>query len=294
MRAMAPEVFDERACVLGEGAFWHPARRQLFWFDITRGKLLSSIGSEPLEWEFGRCVSAAGWMDDDHLLIAGETGLTKFNFGTGREEMVCEIETDQPETRSNDGRADPWGGFWVGTMGKGGEAGAGRLYRWFDGILHEVRSGMTTPNAICFAPDRSCAYYADTRERMIMRQPLDPRSGWPSGELTLFTDLRRTASTPEYKPDGAVVDSAGCLWNAQWGASRVARYSPEGRFLDSIMLPTGHCSCPAFGGADLSTLFVTTAQEKIPDDQTAWHLHAGKTFSVSVAHQGLDEPAVRT
>jgi sugar lactone lactonase YvrE len=279
-------------CVLGEGAIWHPARGQLFWFDITSGKLLSRKGEEALSWQFDRCVSAAGWIDEDHLLIAGETGLTRFSLATGRDEMICAIEANRPETRSNDGRADPWGGFWVGTMAKGGEAGAGRLYRWFKGTLRELRSGMTTPNAICFAPDRSCAYYADTRERMILRHPLDPQSGWPVGEPALFIDLRRTSSAPEYKPDGAVIDSEGCLWNAQWGASRVARYDPDGMFIDSIELPTGHCSCPAFGGADLSTLFVTTAQEKIPDNKPAWRAMAGQTFVVTTGHTGMPEPRI--
>ncbi|UWQ48144.1 SMP-30/gluconolactonase/LRE family protein [Leisingera aquaemixtae] len=145
---MTATVFDSRSCVLGEGPLWHPQRQQLFWFDIMSCKLLSRLGSRPLEWQFDRHVSAAGWIDETHLLIASETGLSRFGLETGREEMLCEIEADRPETRSNDGRADPWGGFWMGTMGKAGEPGLGRLYRWARGELRVLDSGLTTPNAI--------------------------------------------------------------------------------------------------------------------------------------------------
>lgn len=290
---MTATVFDNRSCVLGEGPLWHPQRQQLFWFDIMSCKLLSRQGSRPLEWQFDRHASAAGWIDETHLLIASETGLSRFGLETGREEMLCEIEADRPETRSNDGRADPWGGFWMGTMGKAGEPGLGRLYRWARGELRVLDSGLTTPNAICFDQARACAYYSDTRARIIWRQPVDPDTGWPAGDKTVFIDLRATDSTPEHKPDGAVVDAEGCLWNAQWGAARVARYSPEGAFLSAVELPTGHTSCPAFGGADLTTLYVTTATQKLPPDPAGWQQTAGRTFAVTTSARGRPEPRIQ-
>lgn len=289
---MTVTVFDSRSCTLGEGPLWHPLRQQLFWFDIMNCKLLSRRGEQALEWQFDRHVSAAGWIDETRLLIASETGLSRFDLETGTEEMLCEIEADTPETRSNDGRADPWGGFWIGTMGKAGEPGLGRLYRWARGELRELDSGLTTPNTICFDKARTCAYYSDTRTRLIWRQPVDPDTGWPAGDKVVFLDLRATADQSEHKPDGAVIDSEGCLWSAQWGAARVARYSPEGAFLDAVALPTGHTSCPAFGGADLSTLYVTTATQKLPENKADWQPTAGQTFAAKTATHGLPEPRV--
>lgn len=289
---MTVSTYDNRPCFLGEGPLWHPEREQLFWFDIIGCKLLSRDGDTPLEWVFNRNVSAAGWIDADQLLIADENGLFRFDLESGTETRVCEIEADRNETRSNDGRADPWGGFWTSTMGKAGETGLGSIYRWYRGELRQLATDMTTPNAICFDQSRNCAYYADTRSRQILRQPLDPATGWPNGETSVFVDLRATDTAPEYRPDGAVIDSEGCLWNAQWGAARVARYSPDGEFLASVELPTGHTSCPAFGGAAYQRLYVTTAQQNLPKDMPQWQAMAGQTFVMENAGAGRPEPAV--
>lgn len=289
---MTVTVFDDRSCILGEGPLWHPQRQQLFWFDIMRNRLLSRLDDQPLEWQFDRHVSAAGWIDHQHLLIASETNLCRFNLESGAEQPICALEENLPGNRSNDGRADPWGGFWVGTMGKAGEFAAGALYRYFRGELRQLQSNMTTPNALCFDRSRNCAYYADTKTRIIWRQPLDATSGWPSGAAVMFIDLRASDQDEERKPDGAVIDAEGCLWSAQWGSARVARYSPQGQFLSAIALPTGHTSCPAFGGADLTTLFVTTASQKLPETAVNWHKNAGQTFAVATNSHGSLEPPV--
>ena len=294
-----PQIFDSRLCTLGEGLLWHPTRQQLFWFDIVNFKLLSRQGDQALTWVFDRHVSAAAWIDHDNLLIASETGLSRFNLETGQETMHCEIEADNPLTRSNDGRADPWGGFWMGTMSKVGEMGQGTLYRWAPGAarnageLRVLAENMSTPNAICFDKSRACAYYTDTKTRIIWRQLVDPDTGWPVGNKTIFVDLRATDTRPEHKPDGAVVDAEGCLWNAQWGSARVARYSPQGQFLEAVDLPTGHTSCPAFGGTSMSTLYVTTARQKLPQDRPTWKATAGQTFEIagnSAGWAGQAEP----
>ncbi|WP_065335093.1 SMP-30/gluconolactonase/LRE family protein [Tritonibacter mobilis] len=291
MTAM-PQIFDARACTLGEGPLWHPERQQLFWFDIVNRRLLSRQGDQPLDWPLDRMASAAGWIDHDHLLLASEAGLSRFNLETGTEDMLREIEADNPLTRSNDGRADPWGGFWMGTMSKAGDPGQGTLYRWTATELRVIETGMSTPNAICFDQTRACAFYTDTKTRIIWRQPVDPATGWPNRAKQVFVDLRATSSSPEHKPDGAVIDADGCLWSAQWGSARVARYNPDGQALSAIDLPTGHTSCPAFGGADLTTMYVTTARQKLPADRPEWQETAGQVFSVSLPVTGCAEPRI--
>lgn len=291
---MPATIFDNRSCILGEGPLWHPLRGQLFWFDIMRNRLLSRHKGIQVEWTFDRHVSAAGWIDEATLLIASETDLFRFDLERAVETQLCPLEADKPDTRSNDGRADPWGGFWVGTMGKDGQLQAGTLYRWYRGELRVLREGLTTPNALCFDADRCCAYYADTKTRIIWRQLLDSQDGWPIGEPEVFVDLRATDKTPQYKPDGAIVDNEGALWNAQWGAARIARYAPDGRFLGALPLPTDHSSCPAFGGHDMTTLFVTTAAQKLSNEQlTKQEKWAGRTFFLPDAGQGKPEPPVQ-
>jgi sugar lactone lactonase YvrE len=243
---------DDTRCDLGEGPLWHPERGQLFWFDITAGRL----HSPGKVWQFDRMVSAAGWVDPDRLMIASETGVFVFDLATGQQTPVCDLEADNRVTRSNDGRADPQGGFWIGTMGKGAEPGAGAIWRWYRGELRRLFAPITISNAICFAPDGRSACFTDTPTRRVMRVALDS-DGWPLGDPQVFLDLSNTA----LNPDGAVIDAAGVLWLAQWGAARVAAYGPDGAYLREVAFAARHTSCPAFGGPDLRDLYCTSARQ---------------------------------
>jgi sugar lactone lactonase YvrE len=282
-------IHDDRICTLGEGAFWHPTRNQLFWFDILGQKLLSQDRTGPRMWRFPEMVSAAGWVSDDVLLIAGERDLFLFDLNTEEVEPLVELEADKPENRSNDGRADRQGGFWIGTMGKDGATrrGKGAIYRYYKGELRVLFPGISIPNAICFAPDGKTAYFADTMEQTVWTVALDAQ-GWPVGEPKTFLDLSKQG----LYPDGAVVDAAGNFHSAQWGASRVAVYSPTGEFLRDYPFPAPHTSCPAFGGPDLTTLYVTTALEEMTPEAIALAPDAGKTFAHPGAGRGLPEPQV--
>lgn len=274
------QVFDDQKCELGEGPLWHPGRDGLFWFDIL-GKTLHFKGDTRQSWSFDDYVSAAGWVDRDTLLMASARGLWRFDIPTGTRDLVCPLEAENPATRSNDGRADPFGGFWIGTMGIKAEPHAGAIYRYYRGELRQLFDRITISNAICFAPDGRTAYFTDTFSQRIQKVALDSE-GWPSGAPEVFVDLHAN----NLNPDGAVVDAAGNLWNAQWGASRVACYGPDGTFQRSIALPASQITCPAFGGADLSTLFVTSAHEGVDEAK------GGMTFSLAPGVKGQQEHQV--
>ena len=282
------QVFDDRGCILGEGALWHPEREQLFWFDILEGKLLSRSGGKPHEWRFEEMVSAAGWVDRSRLLIASETSLFLFDLDTGAAQEVVPLEADNMETRSNDGRADPFGGFWIGTMGRDAAPQAGAIYRWFDGQLRRIYTGLTIPNAICFAPDGRTAYFADSPTRQVMAQPLGT-DGWPEGAPRVLIDL----TAADLVPDGAVTDAAGNLWIAQWGAGRVAVHAPDVRFLDSIEIGARRVTCPALGGPGFDTLYATSAQEGYDAAGLAGDPLAGQVFAAPAGRAGRAEPRVR-
>ena len=279
--------WDERPCELGEGPLWHPVRRQLFWFDILGRRMLSHSSGYPEEWQLPEMASAAGWVDEDTLLIATETRLQTFEIDTGRTRDVVGLESGSTATRSNDGRADPWGGFWIGTMGLSAEEGAGAIYRYHGGALQRVRGGVTIPNSICFDRTRARAYWCDTTQGRIMMQSVDGE-GWPEAEPEIFLDLTEEG----LNPDGSVVDANGWLWNAQWGAARVAAYDPEGRFQRAVPFPVPHTSCPAFGGEDMTTLFCTTAREHMTEAALAQAPHSGATYAAPGVAKGLPEPQV--
>ncbi len=273
---MSVQIFDPTPCQLGEGPLWHPTRNSLIWFDILGRRMYERAGDKVRHWQFDAYVSAAGWVDDTTVILASQTALSRFDLSSGQSDVLVPLEADKPVTRSNDGRADPYGGFWIGTMGIDGEADAGAIYRFYRGELRQLFAPITISNSISFAPDGGQAYLADTPTQQIMRVALDS-DGWPLGDPEVWIDLR----AEDLYPDGSEVDSAGNLWNAQWGAGRVACYGADGQFLRAVSVPTDQTTCPAFGGPDLKTLIATTAAVDLDDDPDA-----GKTFAVEVEIAG--------
>jgi len=276
-------IFDSTVCTLGEGPLWHPTRLCLFWFDILSNRLYLSEKDKTQHWEFHENVSAAGWINESELLLASETSLNVFNTTTGGITHLHPLELKNKYTRSNDGRADPWGGFWISTMGKTAKTNAGAIYRYYKGELRKLRSNITIPNAICFSPTGSLAYFSDTSSQVIYKWRLSEKDGWPLGESEIFVDLR----SKNLNPDGAVVDLQGNVWNAVWGAGQVICYSPNGDYKTHIDFGTQQVTCPAFGGNGFSNLFVTSAAIRMND------LDAGKTFlATDIGFIGQEEHQV--
>lgn len=278
-----PALWDDRVCELGEGPFWHPLRQQLFWFDILGRKLLTRDKGGPRGWSFGEDVSAGGWIDHDTVVIAGATGLFAFELDTGARAPLARIEADAPMVRSNDGKTDPWGGFWVGTQGKLDRDGLGAYYRYHRGSMRSLMAPVSISNALAFAPDGSLAYLSDTPTGKIWQWRLDPGDGWPLGEPDLFADL----SGEGLKPDGAACDAGGTLWVACWGAGQVLGLNSAGRPAGRIECPARFTNCPAFGGPDLRTMFLTSAVRGARNLDPAPEPQAGRTFAVEMDVPGV-------
>lgn len=285
---MQAKIFSNSKCEVGEGPFWHPDRQMLFWFDLARPRLFCSDGHREKVWNFDHGVSAAGVIDESRLLVAGENGLFLFNLDSGARSDLIAVQADDPTTRSNDGRTDRQGGFWFSLMSKDAAAGRGAIYRYYHGELRQLHDGLTIPNAICFSPDGSRAYFTDTPDRRIMQQPLDPDTGWPVGPASVFVDLRKA----ELNPDGAIVDRDGNLWVAFWGAGAIQGYHHTGHSLSRFDIPTPNASCPAFGGTSGRYLFVTSATHGLGPDHDRQTDPAGKTFLLETKIDGLPEGRV--
>lgn len=282
------KLFDTTRCVLGEGPLWHPQRQTLFWFDILGKRMMARRGADVQEWQFDEHVSAAGWLDETRLFLASETAFWDFDLVTGQRQRICALDADNPLTRSNDGRADPWGGFWIGTMGHNHERGIAAIHRYFRGEVRQLFDGITVSNAICFSPDRRFAYFTDTPSRKVMRVALEAASGWPSEAPEVFADLR----TEKYFPDGAVTDAEGTLWIAIWGSGCVIALAPDGRLVRRIEVPARQPTCPAFGGPDFRDLYLTSARVGLTAEDDRAHPENGATFVLCDAGQGLPEPRV--
>ena len=136
-------------------------------------------------------------------------------------ELFRPLEADNPATRSNDARVHPSGTFWIGTMGRRAEPGAGAIYALHRGELSRLYGEITIPNAICFSPDGAVGYFADTGKNTLFRVDLDAATGLPRGAPVPLVIRRGGGGI-----DGAVVDADGLIWNARWGGGCVDVYSP--------------------------------------------------------------------
>lgn len=288
MRSPGVTILSDHICELGEGPTYEPGRNRLFWFDIVGRKLLEKAwpDGQTIVHDLPEMASAIATIDHGRQLLFTETGLYIRHEEDGRLQHHCEIEADDPATRSNDARVHPCGAFWLGTMGKRAEKAAGAIYWHRAGEVRRLFAGITIPNSICFSPDGRVAYFGDTDENLLFAVECDPGSGLPRSEPRIFVDGRGR----EGGIDGSVVDAEGRLWNARWGAGALDCYSPAGELLQTIPLPTSQTSCPAFVGPDAARLAVTSAWQGMDEAARAAEPEAGKTFLVDIAVQGRFEP----
>jgi sugar lactone lactonase YvrE len=177
----------------------------------------------------------------------------------------------------------------VGSMARDGGQASGTLYRCDAKHATPMLSGIQVPNSIAFSPDGRTMYFADTPTRTIHAFDLDPQSGRLSGE-------RDFAAMPAFDglPDGATIDAKGGLWVAEWEGGQISRFRPDGRLDHSFRLPVPRPTCCAFGGADLKTLFFTSARTGLDAKALRHAPLSGGLFSLRPGVRGLPEPRFRT
>lgn len=282
------ELFIDSRCELGEGPFWHPLQDRLFWFDILNKTLYSATAGGIMvdRFTFETFVSAAGVIDADNLAIASSVGIYKLNIKTDTRELIAPLEAEIPGNRSNDGRVGPSGSMWIGTMAMNqpGANPTGALYNVRGGTVTKLRGDIHVPNATCFSPDGRRAYFTDGTTHQIQSISIDPATGLPNGAWQNFAIAEAPA-----EPDGAIIDSEGFMWNAHWRGGCVVRYSPSGKIDRIVKVPVSQPTCPALGGKDLKTLYITSAREHMTPAQLASEPLAGSVFAIEVDVPGIPE-----
>jgi sugar lactone lactonase YvrE len=249
-------------CQLGESPVWVPSAHQLVFVDITARRLhrfnaaTGELDSVAVEEDIG-CVAPA----QGGGYVAGmRTGIWLLD-DAGRRVRLLAANPENPATsRFNDGRVDPRGRFLAGTLDEPKAGGNANLYRYDRRGLAPLSTGLMTSNGVAFSPDGRTLYHSDTPRFVIYRYDYDLDTG-AAENRRVFVKTEPTA-TDRGRPDGAAMDSEGCYWSAQYEGARVHRYDPDGRLMSSHAVPARNVTMPAFGGADMKTLFVTTARDK--------------------------------
>jgi sugar lactone lactonase YvrE len=291
---MKAELVQDARASLGEGPVWDQRTGRLHWVDILSGLVhrFSPPDGSDLIIDVGQPVSAVGLGADGGLVLAIRDGFGLVHPGSDRVGEIIEVEKDVTGNRMNDGRCDPAGRFWAGTMATRWEEEpcAGALYR-LDGTsgalaATKILGGITVSNGIDWTPDGRQMYYVDSPTQRVDVFDFDAGTG-----ILRNRSAFATVPAADGLPDGLVVDADGGVWVALFGAGRLRRYSPSGRIDQDIQLPVTLVTSAAFGGADLADLYITTARHRLTAEERDRQPHAGSLFGCRPGQAG--KPAHR-
>ncbi|TCU50448.1 SMP-30/gluconolactonase/LRE family protein [Curtobacterium sp. PhB146] len=273
-------VFSDARAVLAESIVWDPPAQLLRWTDITLGTLVTAqsdgtvVSTVPLPPPLasfqprasGGFVAALG----DTVVVTDEHGVV--------ERELTRVEHATAGLRFNEGKCDPFGRFLVGSMNLTTGEPDGALYSVeADGTTRLLRGGFGVTNGFEWSDDGTVMYVTDTSVSTIYRGSYGPHG--ELGELEPFV--------VGHAHDGLVRDDEGCSWSAVYGGGRVERYGPDGSHLETVELPTPNVTSVAFGGPDMSTLFVASARENLTEEQLEQHPSSGAILAVPTRVHGF-------
>jgi L-arabinonolactonase len=272
---------------LGECPVWCERSGALYWTDIE-GCTISRLQAdgEVRAWTLPERVGSFALCEGNstQLLLGLASGIALFDTASEALSPIVPVEADQPATRINDGRCDRQGRFVFG-MFNAREQPVGHFYR----VLPDLRverlplPPVAVGNSIAFSPDGAAMYYTDSPARTIWK--LDYGADGSLGSPQVFVRL----SAEEGYADGSCIDAEGGLWNAQWEGGCVVRYDASGAETARLALPVSRPTCPAFGGAGLDTLYVTSARGGLDKEALRREPEAGGLFTLQPGWRGLPE-----
>ena len=290
-------ALDARAA-LAECPLWSVAEQKLYWVDIS-GRSINCFDpargantSWPMPGEPGCIALAAG----GGLVAALRDGFYRFFPADGALKKIADAPYDTTQFRFNDGRCDAAGRFWAGAMFEPRTAESAGMYCLERG---KVRAGwgptgnlgVKVSNGLAFAVDGNHVFQSDTPNHVIYRFPFDMDAG-QIGAREVFARCHDNRTDADYggRPDGAAIDSEGNYWSAQYEGGRVLRFSPSGEITAVIAVPAKRVTMVAFGGADLRTLYITTARDGASEAELLQYPHSGGIFSCDMDVAGCGEP----
>lgn len=277
----------ETGNTLGEGPLWHSIHQMLYWVDIEE-KVIH--GHEPhtgrhRHWPMSKKVSTIAPASNGNFVLGLQGEIAEFDAATGKASTLVQLESDLPENRCNDGKCDPAGRFWVGTMHTDTKPGAGSLYCVDRDLrVHKVLSGLTIANGMGWSRDGKHMYFIDSAEYCVKQFTFHtPGVGLTDEKIIL--DFKNK----DEQPDGMCVDAEGMLWIGFWGGSRVGRYDPAtGHHLADVRVPAPHVTSCTFGGKELDTMYITTARQGLTAEELKEYPLSGSLFSCMPDTNGTD------
>lgn len=274
---------------LGECPLWAEDEQALYWVDIEAPSLnrFDPASGKNQSWSLPEHIGCVGRRRGGGFIAGLRSGLWLLDEAARPTRCIARPVADTAISRFNDGRVDPWGRFWAGTIHEPRDLPAAELFQ-VDASLdcRRLAGEVKVSNGLAFSPDRRWAYHSDTPNHVIYRYPLDPESG----EITCPREVFHRFPVGHGRPDGAAVDVEGYYWSALYEGGRVVRLSPAGEIVAEYPVPARCPTMCAFGGPDLRTLYVTSARHGRPLDELEAYPESGNLFALRVAVAGQGEP----
>ena len=267
---------------LGECPLWDRDRQQLFWVDVYNHRVhqFDPATGHDRYFDTGDVVSAIVLAGEDRLLIALGDRIALLHLQTGEISALHQVQFPYPNTRFNDGKCDSQGRFWIGSISEAVEQA--ELYRYdFDGSLKVMETGLTISNGLGWSPDESTFYLTDSAKHIIYAYDYEAEIGSIHDRRVLI-DLTEEG----VEPDGLAIDTQGNLWSALWNGWCIACFNPTGQELFRVKLPVQCPTSVAFGGPQLTDLYITSASVGLSQKQIQQGIEAGDLFRLSTAEIG--------
>ncbi|QHM71929.1 SMP-30/gluconolactonase/LRE family protein [Mixta intestinalis] len=273
---------------LGECPLWSTAEQALWFVDILAPALhrFDPASGEHQVFPQHEEIGCIGLRREGGLVAAMRSGIWFLDEQGRPQRKVAEHPGEASKSRFNDGRVDPFGRFWCGTLWEPQDRNGAILCRLDSDLqLHIIENDLQISNGLAFSPDRRWAWHSDTSNHVIWRYPLDAVNGNP-GKRELF---RRFSDG--LQPDGAAVDEDGFYWSAMFDGGRIVRIDPRSaEIVDEIPLPVRWPTMVAFGGDDLKTLYITSSRENRSAEELAQYPWSGSLLAVRMPVAGQPEP----
>lgn len=270
---------------LGEGPSWDEKEKLLYWVDILQKKInqFNPVSNENKEVLLDKLVGAIAPKQDGGVVLALQDGLYSYNFLTEILKEIHKPEEHLQNNRFNDGKCDPAGRFWAGTMDIDAKEGAGSLYMLDkQHNISKKLDNLSISNGIAWSPDYRFMYFIDTPTKQVVRYDFDNTSGTISNPKAVIT-----FSEENGHPDGMTIDQEGMLWVAQWGGYGVSRWDPtKSKLIDFIKVPAANVTSCVFGGDNLSDLYITTARIGTSEEDLEKYPNAGGLFKLKTNIKG--------
>jgi sugar lactone lactonase YvrE len=286
MPNLTVEVVFRQPSELGEGALWDDREGVLYWVDIIGNKVqrFDPRNRSNLSYDVGESVGTVVLTKDHRLLLGLHSSIGWLDPESGRVTHLVDLESDKPHTRLNDGKCDPKGRFWVGTICEREPRFDGGLYS-LDTRLEVTQKleGIQCSNGLVWTGDAATFYYVDTPTQEIWGFSYDVETG-NIGDKRVVARIGKELGSP----DGMAIDSAGHLWVALFHGHRVLRIDPrDGRIELEISVPATNVTSVAFGGVHLDELYITTARVGLSPEVLASEPLAGSLFRVKLPYHGV-------